>query len=378
MKKYILSLLVIMSFSLKAQDDTLLFNTFNLFDLDTILYEGDTLVYIDIPKSNRANLQLQGWETYSDMQELAEDITNGPKSTNYWLYDSVSWLNWHVDLYTLDSVDTVVVSVDSTRYDTVRDYGLVSYSWLKEKSDLRNVIMSPAVFLTGDVSKLSWESAPIQGPRYQDGYKVYIIEHDDFESLEYIDFNSLDYVFAMKQLDVSNASPPKTATLQELRSDFGFIPQDGTDHDNYVFVDNDDVIPDSTLQQPYMQRFEVDLSEYVDEYIKVVFWHDSYDNYGIVLDNVLITGTGGINVKEVKKGDVSVYPNPASDYISLKMEHFVKDGRVEIFDLNGRLVQQQKISEFELINISDLSPGQYIIKLFSKKSVHTQSFTKIK
>lgn len=378
MKKIILSLLIVMCYSVKAQDDTLLYNTFNLFDLDTLLYEGDTLVYIDIPKSNKANLELQGWQTYSDMEEVSSEITAGPKATNYWLYDSLSWLKWHVDLYVLDSIDTVEVSIDSTRYDTIRDYGLVSYSWLTEKAQLRNVIMSPPVFLTGDVSKLYWESAPIQGPRYQDGYKVYILEHDDFEDIEYIDFSSLTPVFTMKQLDVSNAVPTETTTLQELKTEFGFIPEDGTNHDNYKFVESEGVIPDSTIQQPYMQRFMVDLSSYGNQYVKVIFWHDSYDNYGLVLDNVLLKGIGSISVPEVQKGGVSVFPNPATDFISFKMEDFAENTELQIFDISGRVVLQRIVNEFDVINVSNLSPGKYIVKLSSSDSIFTQSFTKIK
>lgn len=377
MKKFILSLLVVLSFTVKAQDDTLLFNTFNLFDLDTIVIEGDTFVYVDIQKSNWANLQLQGWQTYSNQEKLAEEITEGPKSTNYWLYDSVSWLNWHVDLYALDSVDTVVVSPDSTRYDTVADYGLVSYSWLETPSKLQNAIMTPAVWLTGDVSKLSWESKPIQGPRYQDGYKVYVLR-DEYKYIDRVPFETIDYDFAMKQLDVSGGPVPRIIkSIVELNSLYDFIPEDGTNHDNYEFKYYDDVVTDSTVQQPYMQRFEIDLSEYQDEYVRIVFLHDSYDNYGIVLDNVLITGIGSIGTEEVSKFSLKSYPNPVNNQVYFEFPQGESNGLVELFDLSGRSVLLSDYEIYRPLDVSSLVPGQYLVTVKTSKGVYSHKFIKI-
>lgn len=377
MKKFILSLLVVLSFTVKAQDDTLLFNTFNLFDLDTIVIEGDTFVYVDIQKSNWANLQLQGWQTYSNQEKLAEEITEGPKSINYWLYDSVSWLSWHVDLYALDSVDTVVVSPDSTRYDTVADYGLVSYSWLETPSKLQNAIMTPAVWLTGDVSKLSWESKPIQGPRYQDGYKVYVLR-DEYKYIDRVPFETIDYDFAMKQLDVSGGPVPRIIkSIVELNSLYDFIPEDGTNHDNYEFKYYDDVVTDSTVQQPYMQRFEIDLSEYQDEYVRIVFLHDSYDNYGIVLDNVLITGIGSIGTEEVSELSLRTYPNPVSNQIYFEFPQGESFGQVEILDLSGRSVLLSDYEMYRPLDVSSLVPGQYLVTVKTDKGVYSHKFIKI-
>ncbi len=377
MKKFILSLLVVLSFTVKAQDDTLLFNTFNLFDLDTIVIEGDTFVYVDIQKSNWANLQLQGWQTYSNQEKLAEEITEGPKSTNYWLYDSVSWLSWHVDLYALDSVDTVVVSPDSTRYDTVADYGLVSYSWLETPSKLQNAIMTPAVWLTGDVSKLSWESKPIQGPRYQDGYKVYVLR-DEYKYIDRVPFETIDYDFAMKQLDVSGGPVPRIIkSIVELNSLYDFIPEDGTNHDNYEFKYYDDVVTDSTVQQPYMQRFEIDLSEYQDEYVRIVFLHDSYDNYGIVLDNVLITGIGSIGTEEVSKLSLKLYPNPVNNQVYFEFPQGESNGLVELFDLSGRSVLLSDYEIYRPLDVSSLVPGQYLVTVKTSKGVYSHKFIKI-
>ena len=63
------------------------------------------------------------------------------------------------------------------------------------------------------------------------------------------------------------------------------------------------------------------------------------------------------NTKELQ----FIYPNPATDniYISnLKEENTV----VKIYDINGRLVLENKVSNKEYLNISTLAKGIYQIK----------------
>lgn len=379
MKKICLILLTVLSFSGFAQNDTLLYNTFNLFDIDTFITEGnDTIPYLDLDESVWVNLELQGWQTFSNKEQITTQITSSAEGENYYLYEEGLWDSWHIHSYLLDSVDTIV-EVDTTIYDTLADFGLASYSWLELPNRLQNAFMTPPVFLSGNQSTLRWKSMPMQGPRHQDGYKVYVLD-GGYHKIDEVKFNELNYDFAMKELDVTNASPPKYLTsLHELQTTFDFVPLDGSDHINYALKDTtEEGIVDSTLQQPYMQEFELDLSGYVDRYVQVVFLHDSYDNYGIVFDDVLITGSGSIGVEKVQKGQARVYPNPVQNELFIELDKTFYNAELRVYDVKGQEVVSQLYNSFQSVNTAQLSPGQYFIQLTTEESIYTQSFIKTK
>ncbi|MCG8578939.1 MAG: T9SS type A sorting domain-containing protein, partial [Bacteroidales bacterium] len=78
-------------------------------------------------------------------------------------------------------------------------------------------------------------------------------------------------------------------------------------------------------------------------------------------DEVVITGLT-TNINEVSSFPYEIYPNPSSDFISIKG----KDGQdkpytVSIYNTTGNLVKH--INQTNLVNISDLAPGLYFINV---------------
>lgn len=74
---------------------------------------------------------------------------------------------------------------------------------------------------------------------------------------------------------------------------------------------------------------------------------------------------------------VSVFPNPASDLINIVKNTSDKNNRVLIYDMRGRLLIQQQFQQLKTnINISDLSPGVYIIQVENNEEVSVQKFIK--
>ncbi|TAJ10719.1 T9SS C-terminal target domain-containing protein [Marinilabiliaceae bacterium JC017] len=59
----------------------------------------------------------------------------------------------------------------------------------------------------------------------------------------------------------------------------------------------------------------------------------------------------------------AVYPNPTTNYISIKQAQEVIDEPYSIFTLNGEIVKRGRISATNNINISDLPAGFYFIKI---------------
>lgn len=71
-------------------------------------------------------------------------------------------------------------------------------------------------------------------------------------------------------------------------------------------------------------------------------------------------------VKEIdtKNDQLSIYPNPSSDYLYLDTSTGELPIRVEIFNLNGSLIAEQNVLDFtNKISIADLPNGAYFIRV---------------
>jgi hypothetical protein len=70
----------------------------------------------------------------------------------------------------------------------------------------------------------------------------------------------------------------------------------------------------------------------------------------------------------------SVYPNPVSDLLTLKIDNYVLTSLTyKLIDVNGKLIENKKISGNELtITMSNLSPALYLLKIFDhQKEIKT-------
>ena len=68
-----------------------------------------------------------------------------------------------------------------------------------------------------------------------------------------------------------------------------------------------------------------------------------------------------ISIDETKKSELSIYPNPSSEYIIAQFP----DNRmrqVSIYNVNGTVVNTFQTNEKMTINVNDLSPGSYLVR----------------
>ena len=83
-----------------------------------------------------------------------------------------------------------------------------------------------------------------------------------------------------------------------------------------------------------------------------------------------------VNIYEVSTAQISIFPNPAGDYfqiVGLKDEA----SRVEVYSLDGKLIINRPYIS-DKVDISNLSKGVYIIKLYSGYKTHVLRFIKDK
>ena len=99
------------------------------------------------------------------------------------------------------------------------------------------------------------------------------------------------------------------------------------------------------------------------------------NNHGCT-DSAEVIVSGGTGIDENSQMSlVEVYPNPAHEKLFIKTSEFVNT--IEIFTMTGAMVQQQSCwSDNMEINVQNLSPGIYVLRLVTDYAVETRRFVK--
>ena len=89
------------------------------------------------------------------------------------------------------------------------------------------------------------------------------------------------------------------------------------------------------------------------------------------MDDITLSAVG---VQNVNASNISVFPNPANDFIVVKAEQ-ISD--ITITDLSGKIVYQNKLNNSRInIDLTAFESGVYIVSVKDNKSVYTQKFIK--
>ena len=84
--------------------------------------------------------------------------------------------------------------------------------------------------------------------------------------------------------------------------------------------------------------------------------------------------TNGINNISINNNGLSIYPNPASNYVNIKLENTSHSNlTLNIYNIIGLLVKSETIAnDQQKINISDLNNGTYLLEIKSNFGTKTQ------
>lgn len=80
----------------------------------------------------------------------------------------------------------------------------------------------------------------------------------------------------------------------------------------------------------------------------------------------------GVSDSSAKTSNISVYPNPAVDFVSIKSES--KINKVEVYDISGRKIQVNL--DGNKIDVRNLNPGSYLINIETKEGKTIEKFIK--
>jgi hypothetical protein len=129
----------------------------------------------------------------------------------------------------------------------------------------------------------------------------------------------------------------------------------GSGTDNLYFT----TVQENTGQSPRYASFDI-VSEGIPRHCVII---QQQKQNGIA--NIPITGK------------IRIYPNPASDIISFDILSGSGENSVQILDTRGSLILEKKIEPTgNLINISMLNPGFYILKIINDRGQSCGKFVK--
>ena len=83
----------------------------------------------------------------------------------------------------------------------------------------------------------------------------------------------------------------------------------------------------------------------------------------------------GLELENTDQIDISVFPNPSSEIIAIQQSGLVlKDLKVELYDLSGKLIQTEQLyqgSTISYMDVSSLPAGEYLLKVSNDKTNKT-------
>lgn len=122
--------------------------------------------------------------------------------------------------------------------------------------------------------------------------------------------------------------------------------------------------------------FEVDftLLPGASNIVSAIAKFDTLTTRATVSENLL-----GINdLDDTLSASIKLYPNPANDVINLSASNNLSLTKLEVIDINGRLIMSVPIENItkKEINISELSKGLYLINIYSIDGMVTKKIIK--
>ncbi len=126
---------------------------------------------------------------------------------------------------------------------------------------------------------------------------------------------------------------------------------------------------------PQWTEREVNLSDsgYNNVTIHLAFVNNTNRGFKLYVDDVSVTVNDPVSVMENELVTFNVFPNPASDFISINSQEEIL--QVKIIDASGKEVHFDK-DNLDKINVQNLEQGIYFIQISTTKGFSTQKFIK--
>lgn len=245
--------------------------------------------------------------------------------------------------------------------DTTNNVAIGANSWFDSPGQAQNLLITPS-FTLGAHDTLFWKSAPSQTPRYLDGYQVLLSTTDND------DFSFTHTLFTAAEMTGLSATAEDT-----VYSHFTFAPAGAFIHGaDGTYIDPVDMTATHQLHSGRLQPQSVPLDAYAGQSVYICFYHNSFDDNLISIDDFMIRGqhiSTGINENKTDLG-VNVFPNPATDQVQVNYNLSAESPvTITIYDVTGKVVSaESKGSQaagrhFSVINTAAMANGFYTVSV---------------
>lgn len=245
--------------------------------------------------------------------------------------------------------------------DTTDNVAIAANSWFDSPAQAQNLLISPS-FMLGAHDTLFWKSAPSQTPRYLDGYQVLL------STTTNDDLAFTNVLFTAAEMTALSSSGEDT-----VYSHFTFAPSGAFVHgEDGTYIDPVDLTATHMLHAGQLQPQSVPLDAYAGQNVFIAFYHNSFDDNLISIDDFMIRGQHvSAGIAENKTGlDLNVFPNPASDMAQLNYNLASESPvTITIYDVTGKVISTEtKGTEaagrhFSTINTASMANGFYTVSV---------------
>jgi hypothetical protein len=120
------------------------------------------------------------------------------------------------------------------------------------------------------------------------------------------------------------------------------------------------------------------LDAYAGQTVYLAFRNKSNDQYAMMLDNIKVTSMAPAGINDYLSSKLSVYPNPASNVVTITNSDSVLISSVAIVDVNGRTIKNVNFDGVlsAQVSVSDLASGMYIMNITSDQGTATKKIVK--
>ena len=92
---------------------------------------------------------------------------------------------------------------------------------------------------------------------------------------------------------------------------------------------------------------------------------------------ITVVAEGSLSTSESRRLKFEMFPNPASNKVSIQLPSGAENATVEFYDSLGRLALSKKVTRINnKMDVNALSKGVYILKVFTANQIGSQKFIK--
>lgn len=235
----------------------------------------------------------------------------------------------------------------------------------------RNWLITSPLHIPDDTYWLCWRSLSFYGPDYMDGYRVLVSTTTNLPQA----FTDTLFVAAQTIQSLQLGS----LDLNDYIFSGGYIHANGYTDEDYFFVDFEGNNP---FYHGKLEPHALNLAEYAGQNIYIAFLHDSYDDFQLQVDDILVSNETVSATAPSNFLHFNILPNPVADnaYISWQTQG-TQAGRLSVLDQHGRIVFEKNFNTRSAgqvyLDAQGFVPGIYYCRLETAQGQATKKLVKI-